>query len=201
MECGNPGASDLGSKAHLPSGLVEVQRALCPILLARPALQEIKQEQKELRQEQNITKAILQQVVTDDQLQDQVRFEGSTPTVVLNGRLLLVGLLATFRAWSGPSGHQVLLAASILSQNLFLLPFLQLNELRAMMGTGRQQQGESQTDNKLVRKLLHRCERLQQQVDSLMPQQVQRSLPEKTQVGSWQHGGLYQDPLSVLTVM
>lgn len=69
------------------------------------------------------------------------------------------------------------------------------------MGTGRQQQGESQTDNKLVRKLLHRCERLQQQVDSLMPQQVQRSLPEKTQVGSWQHGGLYQDPLSVLTVM
>lgn len=85
------------------------------ILLARPALQEIKQEQKELRQEQNITKAILQQVVTDDQLQDQVRFEGSTPTVVLNGRLLLVGLLATFRAWSGPSGHQVLLAASILS--------------------------------------------------------------------------------------
>ncbi|XP_030916633.1 glutamine-rich protein 2-like [Geospiza fortis] len=92
-----------------------------------PALQEIKQEQKELRQEQNITKAILQQMVTDDQLQDQ------------------------------------------------------LNELRAMMGTGKQQQGESHTDNKLVRKLLHRCERLQQQVDSLVPQQVQRSLPEKTQ--------------------
>lgn len=154
------------------------------VLLARPALQEIKQEQKELRQEQNITKAILQQVVTDDQLQDQVRFGGSTPTVVLNGRLLLVGFLATFPAWSGPSGHQVLLAASILSQNLFLLPFLQLNELRAMMGTGMQQQGESHVDNKLVRKLLHRCERLQQQVDSLVPQQVQRSLPEKTQVGS-----------------
>ncbi|XP_077028008.1 glutamine-rich protein 2-like isoform X1 [Agelaius phoeniceus] len=96
-------------------------------LQLEPALREIKQEQKELRQEQNITKAILQQVVTDDQLQDQ------------------------------------------------------LNELRAMMGTGKQQQGESHTDNKLVRKLLHRCERLQQQVDSLVPQQVQRSLPEKTQ--------------------
>ncbi|XP_066425446.1 glutamine-rich protein 2-like isoform X2 [Molothrus aeneus] len=96
-------------------------------LQLEPALREIKQEQKELRQEQNITKAILQQVITDDQLQDQ------------------------------------------------------LNELRAMMGTGKQQQGESHTDNKLVRKLLHRCERLQQQVDSLVPQQVQRSLPEKTQ--------------------
>ncbi|XP_037979320.1 uncharacterized protein LOC119695268 isoform X7 [Motacilla alba alba] len=56
-----------------------------------------------------------------------------------------------------------------------------LNELKAMMGTGRQQQGESRSDNKLVRKLLHRCERLQQQVDSLVPQQLQRSLPEKTQ--------------------
>lgn len=33
MECGNPGASDLGSKAHLPSGLVEVQPALCPHLV------------------------------------------------------------------------------------------------------------------------------------------------------------------------
>ncbi|XP_054142930.1 glutamine-rich protein 2-like isoform X1 [Melozone crissalis] len=97
------------------------------LLQLEPALQEIKQEQKELRQEQNITKAILQQVVTDDQLQDQ------------------------------------------------------LNELRAMMGTGRQQQGETHTDNKLVRKLLHRCERLQQQVDSLVPQVAQRSLPDKTQ--------------------
>ncbi|CAN8220252.1 unnamed protein product [Coccothraustes coccothraustes] len=90
-----------------------------------PALQEIKQEQKELRQD--LTKATLKQVITADQLQEQ------------------------------------------------------LNELRTMMGTGRQQQGESHSDNKLVRKLLHRCERLQQQVDSLVPQQVQRSLQEKTQ--------------------
>ncbi|XP_037979316.1 glutamine-rich protein 2-like isoform X3 [Motacilla alba alba] len=96
-------------------------------LQLEPALQEIKQEQKDLRKEQNITKATLKQVVTIDQLQEQ------------------------------------------------------LNELKAMMGTGRQQQGESRSDNKLVRKLLHRCERLQQQVDSLVPQQLQRSLPEKTQ--------------------
>lgn len=44
-------------------------------------------------------------------------------------------------------------------------------------------------DNKLLRKLLHRCVRLQEQVDSLVPQQVLKSLPEKTQVGSWQNGG------------
>ncbi|RLW05224.1 hypothetical protein DV515_00005257 [Chloebia gouldiae] len=152
------------------------------------ALQEIKQEQKELREEQKITKATLKQLITADQLQERVRFGGSTPAVVLNGRLLLVGFLATLPAWSGPSGHQVLLAASILSQYRFLLPFLQLNELRAMMGTVGQQQGQSQapcperiTDTKLVRKLLHRCERLQQQVDSLMSPQVQTSLPQKTQ--------------------
>ncbi|XP_039585747.1 glutamine-rich protein 2-like isoform X1 [Passer montanus] len=96
-------------------------------LQLEPALLEIKQEQKELREEQNITKATLKQLVTADQLQEQ------------------------------------------------------LNELRAVMGTARQQQGESRLDNKLVRKLLHRCERLQHQVDSLVPQQLQRSLPEKTQ--------------------
>ncbi|XP_039423181.1 glutamine-rich protein 2-like isoform X4 [Corvus cornix cornix] len=63
-----------------------------------------------------------------------------------------------------------------------------LNELRAMMGSVGQEQGESQTvcpdrssESKLVRKLLHRCEKLQEQVDSLVPQQVQRSLPQKTQ--------------------
>ncbi|XP_041342071.1 glutamine-rich protein 2-like isoform X2 [Pyrgilauda ruficollis] len=96
-------------------------------LQLEPALLEIKQEQKELREEQNITKATLKQLVTADQLQEQ------------------------------------------------------LNELRAVMGTAKQQPGESHSDNKLVRKLLHRCERLQQQVDCLVPQQVQRSLPEKTQ--------------------
>lgn len=45
------------------------------------------------------------------------------------------------------------------------------------------------SDSKLVKKLLHRCEKLQEQVDSLVSQQVQTSLPQKTQVGSWQHGG------------
>lgn len=95
--------------------------------------------------------------------------------------------------------HLGLLAPSILSQNRFLLSFLQLNELRAMMGSVGQEQGESQavcpdrsSDSKLVRKLLHRCEKLQEQVDSLVPQQVQRSLPQKTQVGSWQHGGAWE---------
>nr|XP_030114771.3 glutamine-rich protein 2 isoform X1 [Taeniopygia guttata] len=98
------------------------------------ALQEIKQEQKELREEQKITKATLKQLITADQLQER------------------------------------------------------LNELRAMMGTVGQQQGQSPApcperiaDTKLVRKLLDRCERLQQQVDSLMPPQVDTSLPQKTQ--------------------
>ncbi|XP_068857768.1 glutamine-rich protein 2-like isoform X2 [Aphelocoma coerulescens] len=98
------------------------------------ALQEMNQEQKELREEQKITKATLKQLVTADQLQEQ------------------------------------------------------LNELRAMMGSVGQEQGESQavcpdrsSESKLVRKLLHHCEKLQKQVDSLVPQQVQRSLPQKTQ--------------------
>lgn len=106
MGGGSPGALGLGSKAHLPSGLVEAQPACALILLARSALQKIKQEQKELREEQNITKATLKQLVTTDQLQQRVRFGGSTPTVVLNGRVLLVGFLATFPAWSGPSSPQ-----------------------------------------------------------------------------------------------
>ncbi|RMC19479.1 hypothetical protein DUI87_04091 [Hirundo rustica rustica] len=96
------------------------------------ALQEIKQEQKELRDEQKITKATLKQLVTADQLYER------------------------------------------------------LSELRAMMGNVGQQQGESRavcldrsSDTKLVRKLLHHCERLQEQLDSLMPQQVQKT--QKTQ--------------------
>lgn len=100
---GSPGASGLGSKAHLPSGLVEAQPACALILLARSALQEIKQEQKELREEQKITKAALKQLVTADQLQERVRFGGGTLTVVLSGRVLLVVFLATFPAWSGLS--------------------------------------------------------------------------------------------------
>lgn len=62
------------------------------------------------------------------------------------------------------------------------------------MGTLGQQLAVSQalgpdrsTETKLVRKLLHRCEKLQMQVDSLVPQHVPRSLPEKSQVGTWQH--------------
>ncbi|XP_005060888.1 PREDICTED: glutamine-rich protein 2-like [Ficedula albicollis] len=96
------------------------------------ALQEIKEEQKELREEQKITKTTLKQLVTADQLQEK------------------------------------------------------LNELRAVMESTGQQQRESEpsdhsSNNKLLRKLLHRCERLQEQVDSLVPQQVLKSLPEKTQ--------------------
>ncbi|KAF4802974.1 glutamine-rich protein 2-like protein [Turdus rufiventris] len=98
------------------------------------ALQEIKEEQKELREEQKITEATLKQLVTADELQE----------------------------W--------------------------MNELRAMMESMGQSQRESEEvcpdrnlDNKLLRKLLHRCVRLQEQVDSLVPQQVLKSLPEKTQ--------------------
>lgn len=85
-----------GEKSSLPSGLVE--GSACLTLLDRSALQEIKQEQKDLREEQKITKDTLEQLVTAEQLQEQVRFGGSTPTVGLNGRLLLVGFLATFPA-------------------------------------------------------------------------------------------------------
>ncbi|XP_015507672.1 glutamine-rich protein 2-like [Parus major] len=63
-----------------------------------------------------------------------------------------------------------------------------LKQLRAMMGSAGKQLGESQAvcpehsvETKLVRKLLHRCERLQEQVDSMVPQQVLRSLPQNTQ--------------------
>ncbi|XP_023799240.1 glutamine-rich protein 2-like isoform X2 [Cyanistes caeruleus] len=98
------------------------------------ALQEIKQEQKELREEQKIAKATLMQLVTVDQLQER------------------------------------------------------LKQLRATMGSAGKQLGESQAvcpehsaETKLVRKLLHRCERLQEQVDSMVPQQVLRSLPQNTQ--------------------
>lgn len=94
MGGGSPGASYLGRTAHL-SGLVEAQPACALILLARSALQEIKEEQKELREEQKITEATLKQLVTADELQERVRFGGSTPAVVLNGRVLLVVFLAT----------------------------------------------------------------------------------------------------------
>lgn len=92
------------AKAHHPSGLVEAQPACALILLARSALQEIKQEQKELREEQKIIKATLNQLVTADQLQERVRFWGGTPTIVLNGRVLLVVFWPHFPAWPGPSG-------------------------------------------------------------------------------------------------
>lgn len=107
MRGGSLGSLYLGRTAHLLRGLVEAQPA-CALILARSALQEIKEEQKELREEQKVTKATLKQLVTADQVQEQVRFGSSTPTVVLNGRVLLVGFLATLPAWPGPSGHQVL---------------------------------------------------------------------------------------------
>ncbi|XP_063277835.1 glutamine-rich protein 2-like [Prinia subflava] len=120
-------------------GKLAVTVAMCEVdgtnqipLQLESALQEIKQEHQELREEQKNTEATLKQLVTADQLQEQ------------------------------------------------------LNELRAMMESGGQPQGESQevrpdhsSGTKLVRRLLHHCERLQEQVDSLVSQQVQRL--QKTQ--------------------
>ncbi|KAJ7415143.1 glutamine-rich protein 2-like protein [Pitangus sulphuratus] len=61
-----------------------------------------------------------------------------------------------------------------------------LDELRAMMESTGQKQAEAarpdhSSDTEVLKKLLHDYEILQERVDSLVPQQVQRSLPQKSQ--------------------
>ncbi|XP_050184460.1 myosin heavy chain, fast skeletal muscle-like isoform X2 [Myiozetetes cayanensis] len=61
-----------------------------------------------------------------------------------------------------------------------------LDELRAMVGSTGQKQAEAaspdhRSDTEVLKKLLHDYEILQERVDSLAPQQVQRSLPQKSQ--------------------
>ncbi|XP_071436730.1 glutamine-rich protein 2-like [Pithys albifrons albifrons] len=62
----------------------------------------------------------------------------------------------------------------------------QLDELRAVVRSMGQKQPEASSpdhssDTKVLKKLLHNYEKLQKQVDSLVPQQVQRPLPQKSQ--------------------
>ncbi|XP_027565403.1 glutamine-rich protein 2-like [Neopelma chrysocephalum] len=61
-----------------------------------------------------------------------------------------------------------------------------LDELRAMVESAGQKQAKAaspdqSSDTKVLKKLLHDYEILQERVDSLVPQQVQRSLPQKSQ--------------------
>ncbi|NXU27691.1 QRIC2 protein, partial [Thalassarche chlororhynchos] len=67
---------------HPPSSPTEAKPAHAPLLLTRSTLQEIKRELKELGEQQEMSKAMLEQLVTKmaDQLQEQVRSGGSTPT-------------------------------------------------------------------------------------------------------------------------
>ncbi|NXJ44962.1 QRIC2 protein, partial [Spizaetus tyrannus] len=67
---------------HPLSGPVEAKPACASVSLTRSTLQEIKQELKELGEQQEMTKATLEQLVTKtaDQLQEQVRSGGSGPT-------------------------------------------------------------------------------------------------------------------------
>lgn len=61
---------------------MEAKPACASVSLTRSTLQEIKQELKELGEQQEMTKATLEQLVTKtaDQLQEQVRSGGSAPT-------------------------------------------------------------------------------------------------------------------------
>ncbi|NXX59940.1 QRIC2 protein, partial [Scopus umbretta] len=56
--------------------------AHAPLSLTRSTLQEIQRELKELGEQQEMTKQMLEQLVTTsaDQLQEQVRSQGNTPT-------------------------------------------------------------------------------------------------------------------------
>lgn len=76
---------------------MEAKPARAPVSLARSTLQEIKRELKELGEQQEMTKATLEQLVTKtaDQLQEQVRSGGSAPTARRFGRVVLAGVPAT----------------------------------------------------------------------------------------------------------
>lgn len=188
---------------------MEAKPACASFSLTRSTLQEIKQELKELGEQQEMTKATLEQLVTKtaDQLQEQVRSGGERshhPPAQQCGP----GRGPSHFPWLDeaiePPRCPGLLAASVPSQSQFLLPFLQLDELRAMVeGTGQEQaEAEAQaacpvcsTDTSVqVGQLLQRYEKLQELVDSFMSRQavgkVVRQLPGRSQVGRCLHGGL-----------
>lgn len=166
-----------------------------PVSLARSTLQEIKCKLKELEEQQEVTKATLEQ--TADKLQEQVKSGGSAPTAAAQWGGS--GGVPSHTPWLAgaiePPRHPDLLTASTSSQSRFLLPFLQLGELRAMVASTGQEQAEVQaacpvcsTDiSKQVGQLLQRYEKLQEQVDDFVSRQavgkVVRPLPGRSQVG------------------
>ena len=93
-------------------------------------------------------------------------------------------------------------AASIPAQSPCLLPFLQLDELRALVQSTGQEQAAAQSACRVcstdtgaqVGKLLLRCEKLEEQMDSLLSRQavvkVVRQVPARSQVGRCRRGGL-----------
>ncbi|KFP15059.1 Glutamine-rich protein 2, partial [Egretta garzetta] len=68
------GASQFGGEGHPPSSPTEAKSAHALLSLTRSTLQEIKRELKELGEQQETTKAMLEQLVTKtaDQLQEQL---------------------------------------------------------------------------------------------------------------------------------
>lgn len=92
----------LGSKGHPTSGSTEAKSAFVPASLARSAVQEVKQELKELGEHQEMTKATLEQLLTksSEQMQEQVRSGGRK--LQIGGRVL-VGVSAVSPIWMGPS--------------------------------------------------------------------------------------------------
>ncbi|KFM07665.1 Glutamine-rich protein 2, partial [Aptenodytes forsteri] len=73
-EPGGLGASQFGGEGQPPSSSMEAKPAHASLSLTRSTLQEIKQELKGLGEQQEMTKALLEQLVTKtaDQLQEQL---------------------------------------------------------------------------------------------------------------------------------
>ncbi|KFW70511.1 Glutamine-rich protein 2, partial [Pygoscelis adeliae] len=73
-EPGGLGASRFGGEGQPPSSSTEAKPAHAPLSLTRSTLQEIKRELKGLGEQQEMTKALLEQLVTKtaDQLQEQL---------------------------------------------------------------------------------------------------------------------------------
>lgn len=100
-----------------------------------------------------------------------------------------------------PPQQPGLLAASSPSQKCFLLPFVQVEELRAVTSSAGQEQAERQAACPMCRdtsapegNLLQRFEKLQEQVDSLLSRQEEGKVErQRSHVRRWWHGGAWEE--------
>lgn len=159
-------------------------------------LQELKQELKEQAEQQEVTRSTVEQLVTtSQQLQEQVRCRGSSqhPPAWWGGPGRVPGHILCLAVAMEPPRHPGLLAASIPSRRCFLLPFVQVEELRAMVRRAGQEQAERQAVCPMCRdtstqggNLLQHFEKLQEQVDSLLLRQEEVKVEmQKIQVRRW----------------